>query len=142
MFMGEFRHSLDAKGRLTLPSKFREKLAGVVVVTKGFDGCLNIYAPPQWEAFYEKLVAMPANKKDARALVRVMTSKATEVEIDKMGRINIPSGLRQEARLEKDAVIIGSLNHIEVWDPEVWDQYYEKESRQLERISEELDFDL
>lgn len=142
VFMGEYRHNIDAKGRLTLPSKFRDKFVGNVVVTKGFDGCLNIYSLPEWEIFYQKLAHIPANKKEARTIVRILTSKATECEIDKMGRINIPQTLRKEAQLEKAVVVIGSLNHVEVWDEKKWDAYYEEESGNLEKLSEELDFDL
>ena len=142
MFMGEYRHNIDAKGRLTLPSKFREKYEGNVIVTKGFDGCLNIYTLPEWDVFYQKLLSIPTNKKQARTLIRILTSKATECEIDKMGRINIPQSLRKEANLEKAVVVIGSLNHVEIWDEKSWDQYYEEESGRLEEISEELDIDL
>lgn len=142
MFMGEYRHNVDAKGRLTLPSKFREKYDGNVVVTKGFDGCLNIYSLPEWEIFYQKLASIPTNKKQARTVIRIITSKATECEIDKMGRINIPLSLRKEAHLDKACVIIGNLNHVEVWDEATWDSYYEEESGHLEELSEDLDFDI
>lgn len=142
MFMGEYRHNVDAKGRLTLPSKFREKFDGTVIVTKGFDGCLNIYTLPEWEIFYQKLLTIPTNKKQARTFIRILASKATECEIDKMGRINIPQGLRNEAHLDKAVVIIGNLNHVEVWNEQAWDQYYEEQSSHLEEISEDLDFDI
>lgn len=142
MFMGEYRHNIDAKGRLTLPSKFREKYEGNVIVTKGFEGCLNIYTLPEWETFYQKLLIIPTNKKQARTFIRIIASKATECEIDKMGRINIPQSLRSEAHLDKAVVIIGTLNHVEVWDEAAWDHYYDEESGHLEEISENLDFDL
>jgi len=142
MFMGEYRHNIDAKGRLTLPSKFRDKCEGNVIVTKGFDGCLNIYTLPEWDAFYRKLLTVPTNKKEGRSLIRVIASKATECEIDKMGRINIPQSLRKEANLDKAVVIIGSLSHVEVWDEAAWDNYYEQESGRLEDISEDMDIDI
>ena len=142
MFMGEYRHNIDAKGRLTLPSKFREKYDGSVVITKGFDGCLNIYSLSEWEVFYQKLSNIPANKKQARTMVRIITSKATECEIDKMGRINIPQSLRKQAHLEKACAIIGNINHVEIWDEATWDAYYDEQSEHLEEMSEDLDFDI
>lgn len=142
MFIGEYRHNIDAKGRLTLPSKFRDKYETIVVVTKGFDGCLNIFTLPEWENYYQKLAQLPTNKKQVRSFLRVLASKATECEIDKMGRINIPLSLRKEANLDKAVVVIGDINHVEVWDEATWDAYYDEQSKHLEEISEELEFEL
>ncbi len=140
MFMGEYKHNLDAKGRITLPSKFREKFDDTVIVARGFDGCLSVYTPQEWEKFYTKLQQMPITKKQTRAFVRMITSKATECEIDKMGRINIPPGLREQAHLEKNCSIVGSLNHVEIWDTNMWEDYYNQENEQFEEIAEEMDF--
>lgn len=141
MFMGEYRHNIDVKGRLTLPSKFRDEFENQVIVTKGFDGCLNIYTLQGWEAFYQKLAAIPTNKKQARTFIRLIASRATTCDFDKMGRINIPQNLRKEVGLDKAVVVIGNLDHIEIWDEAAWDAYYEEQSGHLEEISEEMDFE-
>ena len=101
MFMGEYRHSIDAKGRLTLPSEFREEFDNCVVVAKGLDGCLNIYSVKDWEVYLRKLSTIPTQKKDARAYVRVIASRAKKCEFDKVGRINIPQVVRNEAHVDK-----------------------------------------
>lgn len=142
MFMGEYRHNIDAKGRLTLPSKFREAFGQSVVVNRGFDGCLNVYSLDEWQKIYQKLQAMPSNKKEARTFVRLFTAKAAEIEFDKMGRINIPNTLICEGKLEKECVIVGVSDHIEIWNSEEWDKYYEDQKENFESISESLsDFD-
>lgn len=141
MFMGEYRHNLDAKGRLTMPSKFRNQCGDYVVVTLGFDGCLSVYTPEAWEVFYQKLLQLPSSKKDTRAYVRLLASKATDAPFDKMGRISIPQTLRQRVSIEKNCVIVGNLDHMEIWDEATWDAYYDEKSSQLETLSEALDFD-
>ncbi len=142
MFMGEYRHNLDAKGRLTLPSKFRDEFGTSVVVNRGFDGCLNVYSFEQWQTIYEKLKAMPSNKKEARKFVRLFTAKASEIEFDKLGRINLPKSLIDEANLTKECVVVGVVDHVEIWDAKSWDDYYDQEKDNFESISEELeDFD-
>lgn len=142
MFMGEYRHHLDTKGRLTMPSKFRNQCGDYVIVTLGFDGCLSVYTPEEWEKYYQKLLQIPSTKKDSRAYVRLLASKASDAPFDKMGRITIPQSLRQTAHLEKNCVIVGNLDHMEIWDEATWDAYYEQQSSQLEELSEALDFDL
>lgn len=140
MFMGEYRHSIDAKGRLTLPSEFREEFDNCVVVAKGLDGCLNIYSVQDWEAYLRKLSTVPTQKKDARAYVRVIASRAKKCEFDKVGRINIPQVLRNEAHLDKNVVVNGNIDHIEIWNESTWDAYYEQYAPQIEEISEEMEF--
>ena len=139
MFMGEYKHNLDAKGRLTLPSKFRESYQNGVIVTRGFDGCLSVYTDEEWDVFYEQLQKIPSNRKQARTFVRLIISKATKCEFDKMGRINIPNHLIKTANLEKDCTIVGAGNHVEIWSTTIWENYLEEEASNFEDIAEELD---
>ena len=115
MFMGEYNHTIDAKGRLIVPAKLREQLGEAFVITNGNNGCLNIYTEEAWETFLEKLQALPGNG-DKRKIVRAFVSKASVVEIDKQGRILIPTALREHAGLNKDVVLAGAIDKIEVWD--------------------------
>lgn len=118
MFMGEYNHTLDAKGRLIIPSKFRESLGDEFVVTKGLDGCLFVYDNEEWQAFEEKLKALPITNKDARAFVRFFLAGAAGVEVDRQGRILLPGNLREFAGLDKEAVLIGVASRIEIWSKE------------------------
>lgn len=120
MFMGEYNHTIDAKGRLIVPAKFREQLGEAFVITNGNDGCLNIYTNEDWEAFLEKLALLP-NNRDKREIVRAFVSKANTVEVDKQGRILVPPALREHAGLEKDVVLAGVIDKIEVWDKDRWE---------------------
>ena len=122
MFMGEYNHTIDAKGRLIIPSKFREQLGEEFVLTKGLDGCLSIYPMNEWEAFEEKLRALPLTNKNARTFSRFFVAGATTCELDKQGRILVPQTLREFAGLEKDVVLTGNLNRIEVWSKEKWSE--------------------
>ena len=122
MFMGEYNHIIDAKGRLIIPAKFRELLGEEFVLTKGLDGCLFIYPMDEWEAFEEKLKALPLNDKNARAFLRFFVASATACELDKQGRILVPQTLREFAGLEKDVVLTGNLNRVEVWSKEKWSE--------------------
>ena len=118
MFMGEYNHTIDAKGRLIIPAKFRELLGEEFVLTKGLDGCLSIYPMDEWKAFEEKLRALPLTNKNARTFSRFFVAGATMCELDKQGRILVPQTLREFAGLEKDVVLTGNLNRIEVWSRE------------------------
>ena len=120
LFMGEFNHTVDAKGRLIVPSKFREKLGESFVITKGFDRCLSIYDMENWTGVQEKLAQMPMLTEDARTIRRMMVGSASEAECDKTGRVLIPAPLREYAGITKDAVLIGNIDHIEIWDKEAW----------------------
>ena len=112
MFMGEYNHTIDAKGRLIVPSKFREALGDTFVVTKGLDGCLFVYDNEEWQAFEEKLRSLPITNKEARQFARFFLAGAAEVEVDKQGRILVPNILREFAQISKDVVLILSLIHI------------------------------
>lgn len=121
MFMGEYNHTIDAKGRVIVPSKFREALGDEFVVTKGLDGCLFVYDNHEWAAFEEKLKSLPITNKDARAFVRFFLAGAAGVEVDKQGRILLPGSLREFAGLTKDVVLIGVGSRIEIWSREKWE---------------------
>lgn len=121
MFMGEYNHTIDAKGRVIVPSKFRESLGDEFVVTKGLDGCLFVYDNHEWTAFEEKLKSLPITNKDARAFVRFFLAGAAGVEVDKQGRILLPGSLREFAELTKDVVLIGVGSRIEIWSKERWE---------------------
>ena len=143
MFMGEFKHNIDAKGRLIIPSKLREQCGSSVIVTRGFDGYLALYTQEGWDDYYQKLQMLPKTKKDARNFVRIITSRASECEFDKLGRINIPSVLRVEGKLEKECIIVGVGDHVEIWNESLWQDYYDMNKDNFDEISESLDgFDL
>ena len=120
MFMGEYNHTVDAKGRLIVPSKFREQLGDEFVVTKGFDSCLFVYGNPEWAEMEKKLTALPVTNASARKLTRFFLAGATTCEVDKQGRILIPSVLRDYAGIEKEAVLVGTGSHLEIWSKERW----------------------
>ena len=118
MFMGEYNHTIDAKGRLIIPSKFREILGDVFVVTKGLEGCLFVYDNEEWKRFEEKLRALPITNKEARQFVRFFLAGAAEVEVDKQGRILLPNVLREFAQINKDVALLGVGSRIEIWGRE------------------------
>lgn len=138
MFMGEYAHNIDKKGRMIIPAKFREELDNRVIITRGLDGCLNAYTTKQWEIIYEQLLKLPTTKKDARMFVRMMTSKAAECEIDNQGRILIPASLTTVAQLQKECMIIGAANHFEIWAKERWESVDEEANESFEEIAEHL----
>lgn len=138
MFMGEFHHSLDAKGRIILPSRFRDELQDSVIVTRGLDGCLNVYTQEAWQAIYEKLLTLPTTNRDARIYVRMMTAKASECSFDSQGRILLPQNLIKDAEIEKEAVIVGAGNHVEIWSASKWNDFELEGSENLEEIAERL----
>ena len=122
MFMGEYSHNVDAKGRLIVPAKFREQLGDEFVVTKGLDGCLFVYPQEEWQNIEEKFREVPLTTKDARKFSRFFFAGAASCEIDKQGRILIPSVLREFAELEKDVVLVGVLSRIEIWSRARWEE--------------------
>ena len=137
MFMGEYNHSIDNKGRLIIPAKFREQLGDTFVVTQGLDGCLFIYANEEWEAFTEKLKQLPLTNLKARKFTRYFLAGATSCEVDKQGRILIPQKLRQSAGLTKDVVLAGVGSRIEIWDCDRWEENSTYED--MEEIAENME---
>lgn len=121
MFMGEFNHSIDQKGRIIVPAKFREELGEEFVVTLGLDGCLFLYPDSEWSEFVEQLKHLPGNR-EARQLQRYFLAGAMTCEVDKQGRMLIPAKLREHAQLEKEVVFVGVLGKIEIWSKERWDE--------------------
>ena len=119
--MGEYNHTIDAKGRLIIPSKFRDSLGDEFVVTKGLDGCLFVYDNKEWSAFEEKLKSLPLTNKDARQFVRFFLAGATLAEVDKQGRILVPANLREFAGLEKEVVLVGVASRVEIWSKSRWE---------------------
>ena len=138
LFIGEYRHSLDVKGRIIVPSKFRDGLGDKFVLTKGLDGCLFAYSKEEWANFEEKIKTLPLTNKDARAFVRFFFAGAVECEIDKQGRTLIPPMLREHAGLNKDLVIIGVSNRVEIWSQEKWDNYSEAEDLEADDLAEKM----
>ena len=121
MFMSEYNHTIDTKGRLIIPAKFREKLGEVFVVSKGMDGCLFVYANDDWNAFEQKLTSLPLINKEARQFARFFLAGAAEVELAKQGRILLPANLREFAGLDKDVVLVGVGSRVEIWSKDKWD---------------------
>ena len=120
MLIGEYEHTIDAKGRLSMPSKLRRDMGETFIVTKGLDGCLFAFSQDEWKNFETKLKSLPLSDKNARNFVRFFLAGATECEIDKQGRFLIPSNLREAGKLEKEAIIIGVGTRLEIWNKDVW----------------------
>ena len=135
MLIGEYLHKMDSKGRLIIPAKFREELGDNFVATRGLDDCLFIYPMDEWENFSEKIASTPVTNKNARFFSRFFISGATESTLDKQGRINIPSNLQEYAGLEKEVVVIGLTNRIELWAKENWDQFLETAEESTDEIA-------
>ena len=121
MLIGEYEHTLDAKGRLSMPAKLRRDMGEAFIVTKGLDGCLFAFSSEEWMNFETKLKALPLSDKNARNFVRFFLAGATECELDKQGRFLIPSNLRDAANLEKEAIIIGVGTRLEIWNKQTWE---------------------
>ncbi|WP_067620842.1 division/cell wall cluster transcriptional repressor MraZ [Alicyclobacillus acidiphilus] len=138
MFMGEFEHSLDTKGRLTVPAKFRDELGESFVVTRGLDKCLFVYPHEEWQILEAKLKALPMTRSDARSFVRFFFSGASECELDRQGRILLPQKLRDYAGLEKDCTLLGVSNRVEIWDSNIWANYSNDAEASFADIAENL----
>ena len=138
MFMGEYHHSIDEKGRLIVPSKFRDDLGSTFIVTKGFDTCLSVFSITEWQNFEAKLKSLPLSNENARKFVRYFTAGATECQVDKQGRILIPANLKEHAGLKKELVITGVSTRAEIWDKETWDKYTSDENIDLDEIASHM----
>ncbi|SER64039.1 division/cell wall cluster transcriptional repressor MraZ [Salipaludibacillus aurantiacus] len=143
MFMGEYHHNIDDKGRMIIPAKFRDGLGSTFVVTRGMDKCLFVYPEKEWQQLEQKLKTLPFTKKDARAFTRFFFSGATECELDKQGRVNIASTLRSYAALDKECVVIGVSNRVEIWSKAIWEDYFAESEESFAEIAEGIvDFEL
>jgi len=142
MFMGEYQNSIDAKSRIIIPSKFRDELGYKVVVAKGQEHCLYIYSmeewKKEWERSNEELSRLSTGKQDARAFVRFFFSSGEECEMDKQGRITIPTKMKGYASIDKETITIGVMNRIEIWGKKKWEEYNEEVSQKLDDISVHL----
>lgn len=138
MLIGEYEHSLDAKGRLIMPAKIREDIGEKFIITKGLDGCLFGFSKNEWNNFEEKLKTLPLTNKNARDFVRFFLSGAIECEIDKQGRFLIASNLREYAELGKEAVITGVGTRIEIWNKDKWKAYNSEENLSADEIAENM----
>ncbi|MCR3956200.1 MAG: division/cell wall cluster transcriptional repressor MraZ [Gudongella sp.] len=138
MFIGEYQHTIDGKGRLIIPSKFRDPLGDEFVMTKGLDNCLFVYPKDEWKIVEDKLKSLPMTNKDARAFVRFFFSGATECILDKQGRVLIPGNLRDHSKLMKDTVVIGVSTRLEIWSKEEWDSYNDDDSLSYDSIAEKM----
>ena len=138
MFMGEFHHSIDEKGRLILPAKFRDGLGEHFVITRGLEECLFVYSENDWKKITSKLNSLPFTKKDARSFMRFFLSGATITEFDKQGRINITSPLISYADLKKECVVIGVGDRLEIWSSDNWNKFYDANKEDMSSIAETL----
>ena len=138
MFMGEYHHSIDDKGRLIIPAKFRTELGDKFIITRGIENCLFVYPEERWEQIVHKLESLPFTKKDARNFTRFFLSGATVAEFDKQGRINITSPLINYASIKKDCVIIGTGDRLEIWSKDAWDNFFDSASINMSDIAENL----
>lgn len=138
MFYGEYQHTVDPKGRVIVPSKFRDDLGEKFILTKGLDNCLFGYSVDEWKNFETKLRTLPLADKDARAFMRFFFAGASECEVDKQGRILIPQNLREHAQLDKDIYIIGMSTRIEVWDKAKWETYRSDDNLSADKLAEKL----
>lgn len=138
MLIGEYYHTLDKKGRVIVPSRFREKLGENFLVTRGLDSCLFLYPRPEWENLENKMKSLPFTKAETRAFLRMFFSGASEVEVDKQGRILVPSLLREHAHLNKEVVFIGVSNRAEIWGKDIWEEYSSRSNLSFEQVAEKL----
>ena len=136
LFKGEHHYSLDDKGRVVLPPKFRRALGATVVVTRGLDECVFVYSPQEWSKFESKLRSLSINKRD---FVRFMLASAEDVDVDRQGRMMIPAHLRAYAKIDRDAVVVGVINRLEIWGRENWLKYIQKAQAETPRLAAEME---
>jgi len=137
--MGEFSHTIDSKGRLIIPAKFREELGEQCVITRGFDNCLAVYTQESWNHISSALATQSTTKTQIRALQRFYFGSAAELDFDKQGRVLVPGSLRKHAELEKDVVLVGANNHIEIWSRKKWEAYNDEIDINIEALVEDMD---
>ncbi len=138
MFIGEYNHTVDTKGRMNVPAKFREDLGERFYITKGLDNCLFMFPESEWRVFEEKLKALPLTNRNARAFVRLFFAGATECTLDKQGRVNIPQTLRDHGEIEKDVIVIGVGTRVELWSESNWNAYNDPDNISYDDIAEQM----
>ena len=138
MLIGEYTHTLDTKKRLSVPSKWRSELGGCVVLTRGLDNCLFVYPLKEWQKITEKIGQLPLGQADTRSFNRFFLSGATEVEIDKNGRILVPDFLKEFAKLDSKVVLAGIHDRVEIWDENRWTAYKEQIEAEADTLAEKL----
>lgn len=138
MFIGEYQHSIDEKGRMAIPVKFRADLSKGAVVTRGLDRCLFVYTVDAWKVLAEKLMNLPLSQSKSRAFARLMLAGAMDVELDKQGRIILPEYLREYASVKKGVVVAGLYDRLEIWDQSAWQTYTAATEKDSNEIAESL----
>ncbi|MBI4811881.1 division/cell wall cluster transcriptional repressor MraZ [Candidatus Falkowbacteria bacterium] len=138
MFIGEYNHNLDNKGRMAVPAKFRALLKGGAVVTRGLDNCLFLYPKKEWMELAKKLAALPISQREARAFARLMLAGAMDVDFDSQGRIMLPEYLRKFASLKKKVTVAGLYDRLEIWDEAAWNRYKGGAEKKTDQIAETL----
>lgn len=138
MFLGEYQHTLDAKGRLSLPAKFRNQMSGSYVVAKGLEGCLYVYSPEDYATFLEQLTRSGDFDAKHRQVRRFFTAGAKEDELDSAGRVSVPANLREYAQLEREVTVIGNDDRIELWNSDAWAAYNGATEARIEEVTSEL----
>jgi len=138
MFIGEFLHSIDEKGRLAVPIKFRSDLTEGAIVTKGLDGCLFLYTRGEWDKLVQKIKNMPISQSNARTFSRFLLGGAIDLIPDKQGRINLPKYLMNYAGIKNNVIVTGLVDRLEIWDAKAWQEYKKKTEKDVEKIAEQL----
>ncbi len=138
MFIGEYQHNVDQKGRMAVPVKFRKQISSGAVITRGLDACLFVFAKDEWEKLAQKLSVLPLTQSNSRAFARLMFAGAHDVELDSQGRILVPDHLRTYAGLTKKVIVAGVFNRLEIWDSSTWGEYKNKTERDSGEIAEQL----
>jgi len=138
MLIGQYKHTIDTKKRLALPVKFRGELGGKVIITKGVENCLVVYTEKEWQVMSEKLGGLPISQGEARSFTRHLLASAAEIDLDKLGRVLIPDYLKEYAGLQKNAVVCGLSNRLEIWDEKKWEEYKKAAEKGVEDIVSKL----
>lgn len=141
MFFGQYEHSLDDKGRLSIPSKMREEAGSKLFILKGFDGCLSVYKSSEFEKLAKEISSLPFNLKNSRAYIRNQIASACELDVDKVGRILLPTNLVNKYNITKEVIVIGVYDHFEIWSKDIYLAYEKDVNESFEEISEQLEID-
>ena len=139
MLLGEYNHTIDEKGRLIIPAKFRNDLGENVVICKGLEGCLFVYSQEEWESFVNELKSLPRMNKDARIFQRYFFGSANELTYDTQGRVLVPPSLRKDAGLEKEVTLVGVQDRVEIWDKDLWEERSEVSEEELDAIADRME---